>query len=107
MIAQDDHATMLFANLSIAVKQAAEPPWDAHRDPDQQQYDWYRIHDKGLVATVKYRRIPWLWAKTAEDFERQPRRFQRTMVRLMRDIGPVISGIITPRTKNAAARTNA
>jgi len=32
--------------------------------------------------------IPWLWAKTPVDFARQPRRFQRTIVRLMLDMVP-------------------
>ena len=57
------------------------------------------------IATLKYRMIPWLWAKPPVDFERQPRRFQRTIVRLMRDIVPVIPGIITPRNKKRG-RTN-
>jgi len=105
VIEQDDHATILFANLSAAVKQEAEQQWDAHRDQYHRKYDRYRINYKWLIATVKYRMIQWLWAKTAEDFERQPRRFQRTIVRLMRDMVPVIPGIITPRNQKRG-RTN-
>ncbi len=98
-IAQDDHATILFANLSAGIQQEAEPQWDARRDPYQQKYDRYRINYRWWTATLKSRMIRWLWAKLPADFEHQPRRFQRTIVRLMRDIVPGIPGIITPRNK--------
>ena len=105
VIAQDYHATILFANLSAAVKQEAEQQWDAHRDQYHRKYDRYRINYRLLIATVKYRLIRWLWAKTAADFERQQRRFQRTIVRLMRYIVPVIPGRKAPRNKKRG-RTN-
>jgi len=47
-----------------------------------------------------------LGAKTPADFERQPRRFQRTIIRLMRDMVPVIPGIITPRNKKRSPTKN-
>jgi len=59
----------------------------------------YQIFNAGYIGTLKYRWIPWLWAKTAKDLERQPRRFLRLVASLVRDIGPVISGISTPRNK--------
>ena len=105
MIAQDYHATILFANLSAVVKQEAEQQWDARRDQYQRKYERYRINYRLLIATLKYRMIRWLWAKPPVDFERQQRRFQSTIVRLMRYIVPVISGIITPRHKKRG-RTN-
>ena len=105
MIAQDYHATILFANLSAVVKQEAEPQGDARRDQYQRKYERYRIHYRWWIATLKYRMIRWLWAKTPADFERQPRRFQSTIVRLMRDIVPVIPGRKAPRNKKRG-RTN-
>jgi len=45
--AQDDHATILFANLSAVVKQEAEPQGDVRRDPYQRKYERYRIHYRG------------------------------------------------------------
>jgi hypothetical protein len=105
VIAQDDHATIRFANLSAVVKQEAEPQGDARRDQYQRKYERYRIHYRWWIATLKYRMIRWLWAKTPADFERQPRRFQSTIVRLMRDIVPVIPGRKAPRNKKRG-RTN-
>jgi len=105
VIAQDDHATILFANLSAVDQQEAEQQGDARRDPYQRKYERYRIHYRWLIATRKYRMIRWLWTKTPADFERQPQRFQSTIVRLMRDMVPVIPGCKAPRNKKRG-RTN-
>ncbi len=99
VVEQDYYATIVFANLSAAVKQEAEQQWDEHRDQCHRKYDRYRINYRLLIGTLKYRLIQWLWAKTAKDYERQQRRFQRVIARLMRYIVPVIPGIITPRNK--------
>ena len=47
LIAQDDHATILFANLSAGIQQEAEPQGDVRRDPYQRKYERYRIHYRG------------------------------------------------------------
>jgi len=52
VIAQDDHATILFAVWSATVQQETEQPWDAHRDPYYRKYDRYRIRVRREPQTV-------------------------------------------------------